>query len=329
MDHQEIYGQYVITSHPLNGGPTESGYWLVARNQNVQETPRSLKVVLFIPPAFQKDPRFKESISEKSLACLHGLLDFNLFDVTNEYRARYTLDGPELQLQLDPEVPDFEMSEEQIFQQVLSILHRTLRELPKEYTNKRLDPLGVCVILKIEQNKFQYSARRLADRGWIESHGDLFEGEIHITEKGIEALEQMERSLAKPTWKTTQPPDEVKLHIPEIVQTIKEWVPKQRYRNEETYQAALAEYLVGQGIEAPEQQGASLVDVLAARGIGIEARVNPDRGEYDRLSGQITRHLEGTGIVVVLILRPDRRDLLEEYEARFADDERVIFIAKG
>lgn len=144
-------------------------------------------------------------------------------------------------------------------------------------------------------------------------------------------LQEVERisSHSEPKWLTRKARDEVRAQVPDVIQTIEGWIPKQRYRSEESYQAALAEYLLGHGIEAPEQQGMSLTDILAASGIGIELKLNPDRNDYDRLCGQIMRQLEEFGIVVVLIIRPDKRDLLEEYISRFAHDDRVIFITKG
>ncbi len=130
-----------------------------------------------------------------------------------------------------------------------------------------------------------------------------------------------------PKWLTKQAPEEAQTRVPEVVRAIEEWTPKQRFKGEEAYEAALAEYLVAQGIDAPEQQGMSLTDVLAAHGIGIEIKLTPDRSDYDRLAGQIMRQLEEYGVVVVLILRPDKRDLLDEYKSRF--DDRVVFITKG
>lgn len=128
-------------------------------------------------------------------------------------------------------------------------------------------------------------------------------------------------------WLTKQASNSIKMRVPEVIRAIEEWTPKGRFKGEEAYEAALAEYLVAQGIDAPEQQGMSHVDILAAHGIGIEIKLTPDRSDYDRLSGQIMRQLEEYGVVVVLILRPDKRDLLDEYKSRFGD--RVIFITKG
>ena len=136
-----------------------------------------------------------------------------------------------------------------------------------------------------------------------------------------------QQSTGIPMWLTKQAPEETETSLHKIVQFVEDWIPKQRFTKEEAYEAALAEHLVGKGVPAPEQQGASLVDILAANGIGIELKLNPDRNEYNRLSGQIMRHLEQYGVVIVLILRADNRDLLEEYQSRF--DDRVVFIVKG
>jgi len=128
---------------------------------------------------------------------------------------------------------------------------------------------------------------------------------------------------------TKQAPEEVQAQTNAIVKAIEDWIPKQRYKHEETFVGVLAAHLEARGIKAPEQQGASLTDILAAHGIAIEVKVNPDRGEYDRLCGQIIRQLEEFGVVIVLIIRPDNQDLLAEYQTRFVRDKRVTFIVKG
>lgn len=152
---------------------------------------------------------------------------------------------------------------------------------------------------------------------------------LYLSDRGLKEVEAIRsQGDAQPRWQTKQAPEGIQKRVPDILKTIENWIPKQRFRNEEAYEAALAEYLSGQGIEAPEQQGMSLTDILAAHGIGVEIKLNPDRSEYDRLSGQIIRQLEEFGVVVVLIVRPDKRDLLEEYKARFDYDSRVTFITK-
>jgi hypothetical protein len=152
---------------------------------------------------------------------------------------------------------------------------------------------------------------------------------LWLSDRGLGEAKAIQSARdAQPRWRTKQAPEEIQKRVPYILKTIENWIPRQRYRSEEAYEAALAEHLPGQGIEASEQQGKSLTDILAAHGIGIEVELNPDRSEYDRLSGQIIRQLEEFGVVVVLIVRPDKRDLLEEYKARFECDNRVTFITK-
>lgn len=153
---------------------------------------------------------------------------------------------------------------------------------------------------------------------------------IYLTVLVLDALELAEGG-SRVTFGLTRPfvrERSVQMHMPEIAQEIEQWIPKQRFRSEEAYEAALAEYLEGRGIAAPEQQGACLVDILAAHSTGIEIKLKPNRSEYDRLVGQVKRHLGEYDNVIVLIIQPDKRDLLKEYMSLFADDSRVVFITK-
>jgi len=146
-----------------------------------------------------------------------------------------------------------------------------------------------------------------------------------LRQKAYDAIDSNFSAMNIP-WMTKEAPENIQMRVTEIVEVINNWIPKLRFRTEEAYEAALAEFLDGQGIQAPEQQGKSLADILAAFGIAIEMKLNPNRDDYDRLSGQIIRHLEEYGIVIVVIARPDKQDMLDEYKSRF--DHRVIFLVK-
>lgn len=170
----------------------------------------------------------------------------------------------------------------------------------------------------------------LSDAGWIKFlwKAGTWENSgiatVWLTPDGFERM----RLRSMPKWLTKRASAELQVEATGVVKTIEDWIPKQRYKTEETYEAALAEYLEGKGIKAPEQKGASLTDILAKLGIGIEVKLNPGRKEYDRLCGQIIRQLEDFGIVIVLIIRPEKRDLLEEYKSKFVHDQRITFIVK-
>lgn len=185
--------------------------------------------------------------------------------------------------------------------------------------------------LGVEKEDCENLCYHLSDAGWIKflrKAGTWGTGggiaTIWLTPDGFERV----RLRSMPKWLTKQASEELQVEASGVVKTIEDWTPKQRYRKEESYEAALAEYLEGKGIKAPEQQGASLTDILAKLGIGIEVKLNPDRREYDRLCGQIIRQLAEFGIVIVLIIRPEKRDLLEEYKSKFLHDQRITFIVK-
>jgi hypothetical protein len=342
LGKEETYGRYDIIGYIAHALVDMNQFILKARTRQIpQEPPRILRVTVFYGPLETGFSRDEETVWKQVLGRIHGLLDFGLFEESNEYQWTVTPTEETIKPPLTLEAPDFgDDSEKRICYHILSALRRTRHELPREYTRKKLDPEGVCAILQIARTYFEYIVGRLEERGWIAKmqlvtdtgrivlQGNLFDGGFYITEEGVQALEETERSQVKPQWLTKRAPEDVQKRAPEIVQVIDNWIPKQRYRTEEAYRAALAEHLEGHGITAPEQQGASLTDILAAHGIGIESKLKPDRSEYDRLAGQILRQLGEFGVVVVLILRPDRRDLLDEYKSLFAGDDRVVFMTK-
>jgi len=342
LGKEETYGGYDIIGYIAHASVGVNQFILKARSrQTPQEPSRILRLTIFyelLETGFSQD---EETVWKEVLGRIHGLLDFGLFEESNEYQWTVTPTGETIKPPLTLEDPDFgDDSERWICYHILSALRRARRELPREYTRKKLDPEGTCAILQIARKQFDYLVGRLRDMNWVAVRafvtsageilhsGSVFNGEFHITEKGLQALKEMEHSQAKPQWLTERATEDVQKRVPEIVQTIDNWIPKQRYRTEEAYQAALAEHLEGRGITAPEQQGASLTDILAAHGIGIEIKLKPDRSDYDRLAGQIMRQLGEYGVVVVLILRPDKRDLLDGYKSLFAGDDRVIFVTK-
>jgi hypothetical protein len=345
LSEQETYGRYQIVGGVVPSSRDGIEYRLKARIQEFpRESPRVLQVVISRSALMTRfDGKSDVEVArEQGVIRMHGLLDFGLFDGTSEYRWTLTSEEERLEPPVKLETPGFgDNPERQAFYHILKALRRARRESPRDYTSKKLDPAGACLILGVDRNDFDYYVGRLRERGWIAKyqlvdeggrtvyHGNLFGGGFYIVEDGVRALEEMEHSLVRPTWMTAKAPEEVKQGVPAVVRVIEEWIPKQRYGSEEPYQSALAEHLVGQGISAPEQQGASLTDILAAHGIGVEIKLTPGRSDYDRLVGQIVRQLEEFGVVIALIVRSDRRDLLEEYESRFVGDDRVIFITTG
>lgn len=118
-----------------------------------------------------------------------------------------------------------------------------------------------------------------------------------------------------------------------IVQIIHEWVPAKRHRIEEGYQTELQSLLeFKHDFKVKEEAGASQVDILVENEIPIELKKNPDKGAFDRLTGQIDRHIEAYGKLIVVVCQLATRDLFNEYknrlEERYASDQ-LIWIEKA
>jgi hypothetical protein len=278
-----------------------------------------------------------EEVRDEGLHRVRGRLSLGWFESGQHYR--HIIAGDEEQV--DPpllEAGDLQFASDDVQAEywLLKALHHIRTRYPEVFRRVDFDWKGVCMVTQIPVKVGRMALDLLHERGLIsvqympamEKGQDEPVGPTYILAAGVDYCRRFEQTMLRPKWQIKQAPEEVQMRVPDVIDAIRCWTPKQRFRSEEAYEAALAEYLSGQGIEAPEQQGMSLTDILAAHGIGIEVKLKPDRSEYDRLFGQIIRQLEEFGIVVVLIARPDKRDLLEEYEARFSHDSRVTFIAK-
>jgi hypothetical protein len=68
-------------------------------------------------------------------------------------------------------------------------------------------------------------------------------------------------------------------------------------------------------LELNEEFGESKYDLLVRKKYAIEVKKDPDLGEYDRLFGQVARHLQHQCKVIVLILEATRNDKYENFTA--------------
>lgn len=109
--------------------------------------------------------------------------------------------------------------------------------------------------IKLGKEDFAVLCQHLSDAGWIKflRIGGTWEtgGGISTVWLTLEGFEKM-RLSSTPEWMTKQAPEKVQAQANGIVKVVEEWIPKQRYKHEEAYVAALAEYLEGRGIKAPE-----------------------------------------------------------------------------
>lgn len=86
-----------------------------------------------------------------------------------------------------------------------------------------------------------------------------------------------------------------------IVAHIRTWAPARRRNSEGEYKVELRGHLKSLGYEANEEFGESNIDLLINRKYMIEIKKDPKLGEYDRLFGQLARHLQHQLRAIALI----------------------------
>jgi hypothetical protein len=109
------------------------------------------------------------------------------------------------------------------------------------------------------------------------------------------------------------------------------WTPRQNRRSEEAYKAELAEYLRSHGYpRTREEEGVSNPDILVDEKVPVEIKLNPDRSELNRLSGQLLdMKSEFGGVIACIIQTKGSLDLVERFQVRFRDDQQVVIIVKS
>lgn len=118
----------------------------------------------------------------------------------------------------------------------------------------------------------------------------------------------------------------------EIEDIIKNWSPDKRHNSEEGYQVELSSLLKHKyGLKVRYEAGATHIDILVNDNIPIELKKNPNRGDFDRLDGQIMRNIDEYGKLIVVICRLETKELFLEYKNRNMNrfsPEELIFIIK-
>lgn len=100
-----------------------------------------------------------------------------------------------------------------------------------------------------------------------------------------------------------------------LTKAVRDWTPDRRRSSEETYKVELRAHLKSLDYELNEEYGESKFDLLVRRKFAIEIKKDPDLGEYDRLFGQVARHLQHQCKVIVLILEASRKDKYDNFTA--------------
>jgi len=125
--------------------------------------------------------------------------------------------------------------------------------------------------------------------------------DIHGYEK---VLDFISKSSVKSNSKTESRDREFE----KIVADIRLWSPGRRRNSEGEYKVELKGYLKTLGYEVNEEFGESNVDLLINKKHMIEIKKDPKLGEYDRLFGQLARHLQHQLRTIALIFDAPSED---------------------
>jgi len=86
-----------------------------------------------------------------------------------------------------------------------------------------------------------------------------------------------------------------------VIQEIRVWAPARRRNSEEGYKVELRSHLKSLGYSLNEESGESNVDLLVNKKHAIETKKDPQLADYDRLFGQLARHLQHHQNVIACI----------------------------
>jgi hypothetical protein len=98
-----------------------------------------------------------------------------------------------------------------------------------------------------------------------------------------------------------------------LIDNVRSWTPARRRNSEGEYKIELRKHLESLHYPLNEEYGESQFDLLIEKKYVIELKKDPDLGEYDRLFGQLARHLQHSRHAIVLILEATRKDKYDNF----------------
>lgn len=125
-------------------------------------------------------------------------------------------------------------------------------------------------------------------------------------DKAIEIIASSELPVAKRLEKSSA-------DFSRLIKDVRYWAPARRRNREAEYKIELRKHLESLGHKLNEEFGESRYDLLVGKQFAIELKKDPDLAEYDRLFGQLARHLQHQCKVIVLILEATRNDEYDNF----------------
>lgn len=127
-----------------------------------------------------------------------------------------------------------------------------------------------------------------------------------------EVLELIEASSSSSGKSITEKSDR---EFEELINAVRSWIPDRRRNVEETYKVELRKHLEAKGFKLHEEFGESNFDLLIRNKYAIEIKKAPNQSEYDRMFGQLARHLQHQLHVIALVLDAPTQDKFDNFTA--------------
>lgn len=129
-----------------------------------------------------------------------------------------------------------------------------------------------------------------------------------VKTEGINGYEKVLDFVSKSSAKSSSKIEVRDREFEKIVADIRSWSPGRRRNSEGEYKVEIKGHLKTLGYEVNEEFGESNVDLIINKKHVIEIKKDPKLGEYDRLFGQLARHLQHQLRAIALIFDAPSED---------------------
>ena len=147
--------------------------------------------------------------------------------------------------------------------------------------------------------------------------------------KGYESvLELINGAVSKKKTKTEKTDREFE----GLIKAIRLWSPARRRNSKGEYKIELRKHLESLGFPLNEEFGESNFDLLVNKTYAIEIKKAPNLSEYDRMFGQLARHLQHQHNIIALIMDAPSEDKFENFvllvDTYMNKDDKVVEVVK-
>jgi hypothetical protein len=136
-----------------------------------------------------------------------------------------------------------------------------------------------------------------------------------IKSESVEGYDQVIANINKLAIKTNKKLEVKDRDFNQLISHIRLWSPARRRNSEGEYKIELRKHLESLRYVINEEHGESNFDLLVDKLYVIETKKAPNLGEYDRLFGQLARHLQHQLTVLAVIFDPPGEDNFNNFSS--------------